>query len=355
MIKYKKWIGKIFRDKNMLMSRQEKIRLDKNERITHFEKKFFKKLLLKISSESVTSYPEVWTLYRSLAKLHKLNTNQFVVTAGIDGAIKNCFELFVSKGDKVIILKPTFGMVDVYCKIARAKKIIINYDQNLNLDINYLLKSINRNISLIIIANPNSPTGTLISQFNMEKIIKKANTHSVPILVDEAYYGFCNKTVLLLLKKYKNLIISRTFSKAYGLAGLRVGYIIASSKIAKLLFNLKPMYEVNSIAILASTIMLKNLKIYRRYISETKKGFKVLTKYLEDNNIYFIKTHANFIYINLGKKINYFYNKLFKAGILTKKGLDIKGYNNYLRITLGPPKQIKIIISKLKDLKKRKK
>ena len=351
MIKHKKWIGKIFRLKNISISRYGKLRLDKNEKIDSFKKNFIKKILSKISSENFTSYPEVWTLYSSLAKFHKLNTNQFVITAGIDGAIKSCFELFVSKGDKVIILKPTFAMVDIYCNIVGAKKIIINYDQKLNLDINYLIRSITRTISLIIIANPNSPTGTLISKFNMEKIIKKANIHNVPVLVDEAYYEFCNLTVLSLLKKYKNLIISRTFSKAYGLAGLRVGYIVSNIRIAKLLFNLKPMYEINSIGVEASIMMLKNLKIHKNYISETKKGLKLLVKYFEDNNISIIKTHANFIYINLGKKINYFYNKLFNAGILTKKGLDVKGYKNYLRITLGPPKQIKFIISKLDKFK----
>ena len=78
---------------------------------------------------------------------------------------------------------------------------------------------------------------------------------------------------------------------------------------------------------------------------------KLLVKYLENNSVSFIKTHANFIYINLEKKINYFYNKLFNAGILTKKGLNVKGYKNYLRITLGPPKQIKFIISKLDKFK----
>ena len=182
--------------------------------------------------------------------------------------------------------------------------------------------------------------------------IKKANVLNVPILVDEAYYGFSNETVLPLLKKYKNLVISRTFSKAYGLAGLRVGYIVSNFRIAKLLFNLKPMYEVNSAGVAACLMMLKNLKIHKNYISETKKGLNLLVKYLDNNNISFIKTHANFIYIDLGKKINYFYNKLFKDGILTKKGLGIKGYNNYLRITLGPPKQIKIVILRLKGLRK---
>jgi len=352
MIKHKKWVGKISRYRNILISRNNKIRLDKNERITNFDKIFFKKFISKITSEKISSYPEVSDLYMVLSNLHKLKTNQFVLTAGVDGAIKNCFELFVSKNDKVITLNPTFAMVDVYCKIFGAKRISIHYDRKLNLNINYLSKSINRNISLIIIANPNSPTGTLISHFNMEKIIKKANINNVPVLVDEAYYDFCNATVLSLLKKYNNLIISRTFSKAYGLAGLRVGYIITNTKLAKLLFNLKSMYEVNSIGVLAGIMMLKNSKIHKHYISETKKGLKILIKFLEDNNIAFLKTYANFIYINIGKKINYFYDKLYKDGILTKKGLEIKGYNSYLRITLGPPRQINTFISKLKNFKK---
>ena len=352
MIKHKKWIGKVSRLQNISASRYGMLCLDKNERITQFEKNLFKKFISKIVSNKINSYPEVSSLYRALKNHHHLKADQFVVTAGVDGAIKSCFELFVSKGDKVITLNPTFAMIDVYCKIACAKKININYDQKLNLNIDYLIRSINQKISLIIIANPNSPTGTLISIPDMEKIIKKANFNNVPVFIDEAYYGFSDTTVLPLLKKYNNLIISRTFSKAYGLAGLRVGYVISNSKIAKLLFNLKPMYEVNSIGILAGIIMLKNSKICNSYITETKKGLKILTQYLNENNINYIKTHANFIYINLGKKINYFFKKLLKKKILTKKGLNIKSYQNYLRVTLGPPKQMKMVISNLREIKK---
>ena len=348
MIKHKKWIGKIYRSQADTKSRETYLSLDKNERIEKFEKNFIKKIFSKINPKKFNSYPEVFSLYKGLSKLHKLNYNQFVITAGADGAIKNCFELFVSKGDKVIVLNPTFAMVDIYCKIANAKKVSINYDKKLNLNINHILQNIDKSISLIVIANPNSPTGTLISIKDIEKIIKKARIFNLPVLIDEAYYGFCNKTVLPLIKKYKNLIISRTFSKAYGLAGLRVGYLIADSKVAKLLFNLKPMYEVNSIAILSSLTALQHPEIRRKYILETQKGLEILIKYLKKKNISYIQTEANFIYINLGKRIQYFYDKFIKNKILTKKGMNIKGYENYLRITLAPPKQIKKIISKLK-------
>ena len=350
MIKHKKWIGEIFRSKPLDFSRYGKICLDKNERVEKLEKIFFKKFISKIRSDQINLYPEVGKLYKILAKFHKLQTNQFVLTSGIDGAIKTCFELFVSKGDRVVVLQPTFAMVDIYCKISKAKKIGIQYDKNLNLDIKKLVKKIDRKTSLVIIANPNSPTGTIIPKLNMVEIIKKAKNLNIPVLVDEAYYEFCKQSALPLLKKYQNLIVARTFSKAYGLAGLRIGYLVANKKIAKILYNLKPMYEINSLGILAARTVLENSKISKNYTHEVKKGLKILVKYLQKNNISFFKTHANFIYVYAGRKLNYLYDKMQKFGILVKKGLEVKGYENYLRITLCPPKQIKIVISKLKNL-----
>ena len=175
------------------------------------------------------------------------------------------------------------------------------------------------------VSNPSQYGVVKINKKNkILKIVEKPKKHLSDLAITGLYF-FDNKVIgysenlkpskrkeieiVDLLKKYKNLIISRTFSKAYGLAGLRVGYIVSNIRIAKLLFNLKPMYEINSIGVEASIMMLKNLKIHKNYISETKKGLKLLVKYFENNNISIIKTHANFIYINLGKKINYFYKK----------------------------------------------
>ncbi len=349
-MKYKKKIEKVYRLKNSSLSRYGNLSLDKNERVSIFEKKFFKSFLNKLSSEKISLYPEVSTLYHSLAKHHKLKEGNFVLTNGIDGAIKSCFDLFVSKNDKVIILKPTFAMVDIYCDLSEAKKIEINYDRKLNLDLEKLIKSIKKDISLIIIANPNSPTGTIISNENIKRIIKKAHISKVPVLIDEAYYEFSNFSVLPLLKKFNNLIIARTFSKAFGLAGLRVGYIVTNYKISKLFFNLKPMYEVNSVGILACNLLLKDYSILKKYIKETKKGEELLIKFLERNKIGYIKTFANFIYINFEKRINYIHTELLKNKIATKKGLNIKGYKNYLRITTGPIKETQKLILKLRKL-----
>ncbi len=348
LIKHKKWVSQNLRLRGEFLSRYKKLRLDKNERISSFEDEFIKKFFKKINSFYLNSYPETKNLYNKLANYHNIKIEQLVITAGSDAAIKNCFDLFVSPKDKVITLNPTFGMIEVYCKLFCARQVKINYNKDLKINIDHFLNKIDDDVSLIIIANPNSPTGTLISSSNMEKIVKKANNYKIPVLVDEAYYGFSKQTALTLLSKFPNIIISRTFSKSYGIAGLRVGYLIAELSLAKLLYSFKPMYEVNSLGILAAEILLDNPNIRKKYISENKKGKELIIKFLKFNSIDFIDSHANFIFIKPNiKKIN-FLKKLNKHKILIGKDISIKGYEKYIRITTGPINKMKIIISLLR-------
>ena len=139
----------------------------------------------------------------------------------------------------------------------RAKQIKINFDNNLTLNFKKLLMSINKNVSMIMFANPNSPTGTILQNHEIIKVLKKAKKNNCYVVIDEAYFGFYNKSALALIKKYSNLIILRTFSKAYGLAGLRSGYIVSNKNNIDQLYKYRPMYEINSIAALASEEILK--------------------------------------------------------------------------------------------------
>jgi len=218
----------------------------------------------------------------------------FVLTAGSDMAIRNCFELLVRSGDKIITIFPTYGMVDVYAKLFEAKQVKIHFNNKLELDINKLIKEINYKTKLIIIANPNSPTGTIIENRQLIEIFKKAKKFNCYVLIDEAYYGFYKNTVLPFLKKFPNLIVSRSFSKAYGLAGCRVGMLIANKITAERLYKFRPMYEINSISVLIVKEMIKNESILKKYIQETNKGKKYLTKVLDRLGFFYFDSHANF-------------------------------------------------------------
>lgn len=343
-------IKNLKRDNLSFFSRKKFIRLDKNEKVDLYGKNIFKKINL--SPFDLSAYPESGAVYKKIAKINKISINNIILTAGSEFGIRMCLEYFChKKNKKIITLNPTFGMVDVYSKLFNINQIQIGYNKDLKLDLKKLEKNINSKISLIIIANPNSPTGTIINKFQIKKILIKARKKNVPVLIDEAYFGFYKSTYLKYIKKFKNLIILRTFSKSYGLAGLRVGYLAANRFLVEELYKFKPMYEINSIACKALIFFLNNPKMSSRYVSDVFKGKFFLESELKKLKMVFLKTYANFLHIKLGKKKKFIENKLKINRILTRKGPGVKGLEDFLRITLGPKKEMKKVLKILKKYK----
>ena len=332
----------ILRDRGPKISRQNFLRLDKNERVSKFDNIFFKNLLRKISHEDLSSYPEVETLYDLLSSKNKLDKNCFVITPGSDGGIRLCFELFVKPKDNIITLNPTFAMVNIYSKIFQANQLKVGYDKNLNLDLKKFFIFLKKNISLIIIANPNSPTGTIIDKKNLIRILSAARRKKVAVLIDEAYFGFSKFTALPLIKRFKNLIIVRTFSKSFGLAGLRAGYLATNKFISKQFFSLKPMYEINSVAILIIKEFIKK-NISNKYCAETISGKKFLIKCFKDLKLRYFDTHANFIHVEIKQNRRQIFQSFKKNKILFKGGPGVKKLEKFIRITTGPKKEMKIV------------
>jgi histidinol-phosphate aminotransferase len=336
MVRYKQWVKNINRLRGETESRHGLIRLDKNERVTAFPLEFFEQLLSGLTSDHLTAYPEPEKLYKRLAQLHKVTQNNLMLTAGSDTGIRHCFDLFVNPGGEVVVLDPTFAMVNIYCQLYGAQKQAIGYDNQLRLNLERMLAVIGPKTELVIIANPNSPTGTLISQEDLRTILLCAASFQVPVLVDEAYYGFCKQTAVPMLEEHDNLIVSRTFSKIYGLAGLRVGYLLAQTELAQLLYRFRPMYEVNAVGIQAALALLDQPQIIDKYLEETQEGRRHLLEFAKEKGLDFQDTQTNFVYIGLGNKKQVVMDELSKFGILVRGGLPIKGFEAYLRISLGP-------------------
>lgn len=346
-MKYKKWVDAVDRVRGGIETRLDKVRLDKNERLAPFSDNFWNDVMLKIKQEHILAYPEVEPLYLKLADFLGVTTENLLITAGSDFAIKVAFELFVNNGDEVIFFDPTFAMVDVYCGLYNVKKIKIAYDPNLNLDINKLMDSINEKVSLIIIANPNSPTGTYINNDTLKIILERAKIISIPVLIDEAYYGFCPYTAMDLLKSHNNLIITRTFSKTAGLAGLRIGYIVADKSLTGLLYKFRPIYEVNSIAVMFASEILDNWGIVDEYIKATNEGKKYLIKELNALSFKTIDTYANFIHVDFGAERDKILKAFAKDRILIRGGLAVKGYERYTRISIGNIDEMKKVVESI--------
>ena len=207
----KPWLNKVNRFEPSLLDRSKFLRLDKNERVIKFEKNFLNFFKKKLNTFFITAYPETTKIKKLISKKIKVNHKKIFISAGSDLSLKACFEVFTKNNDKVIVLNPTFGMVDVYCGLYNLRQIKIDYDKNLELNYKKLFESITKKISLIILANPNSPTGTIIDHQIMLRILKKTKKLNIPLVIDEAYAGFYKRSYIKFINKFNNLIITRTF------------------------------------------------------------------------------------------------------------------------------------------------
>ncbi len=344
-MKFKSHIKKIKRNNYINFSRLNFTRLDKNEKIDSFRKKLISNLKNQISSNLLATYPEVSKLINLISKIFSLSNKNILLTAGIDGALKIIIDGFTKEKDKVVILDPTFAMTKIYCDLANLKVLKVNYDKNLRLNTPKLIQNLKKKPKLVILSNPNSPTGTVIEKNYISEIMRITKKKNIPLVIDEAYYEFHGKSLISYLKKNKNLFILRTFSKAFGIAGVRVGYIVSSQQNIKYLSKFKPMYEVNSIGIEIAKLILQNKTIVKDYVRNTLLSKEKLLNYLRQNNVDYKDTRANFVLIDKKKINKNIFNDCKKRNILISNKTFFK---KFIRVTVGPHTQMGVFFNILK-------
>lgn len=241
-------------------------------------------------------------------------------------------------------------MVDIYATLWKTNKKIITYADDLSIQVYDITSSISDKTSLVILANPNSPTGNSLPSNSIQQIISRAKQFNVPILIDEAYFGFSDTTAEPFLKDYDNLIIARTFSKAFGLAGLRIGYLYSNESLISKMYKFRPMYEVTSVSLLFADYLLENPGIVTEYIKSTRDGLSYLTGVLDRLGLSYIPTDTNFIHVNFGGKKDSAVKIFEKNSLLVRGGLPFKGYENFLRLTIGPKEQMMILENSLNEI-----
>lgn len=317
----------------------KKLWLDKNENTDFYLSNIFKSIVKKIQPHSIFGYPDLNFIYEKLSFIFKVQKKNLLICNGSDGGIRSTFDCFVKKSDKVLIPSPTFAMYDVYAKLFKTNLISFKYslkDGKLIFNIDNFLKIIKKKRPrLICLANPDSPSGTVLKKNEVIKIIKAAKKNNSIVLIDEAYYPFCNITLKNEINKYTNLIIVRSLSKAWALAGLRIGFILSSKKIINYMTSSKPMYEIGS---LQSYVLAK--LIDKKYYLDVKKSVKNLieskNKFInllnKQNNIEYINTHSNFIHVKLGKNRKKIINEIKKFAYIRDDQSKI--LKNYSRITI---------------------
>ena len=352
MIEPKSHLKKIERYREKEDSRLFKYRLDRNERNQPFSGRFMNNIKEKISGELFMVYPEMDGLYEKMSKWLDIDSSKLLLQSSSEQAIKSVFEAFINKGDRVLLHFPGFAMYEVYCRMFDAEIVPQHYDSELNFGWKECLDRINEGIRMAVVENPNGFLGIAPSMDMLRRIADRALKAGAIILVDEAYFHFHEETVIDWIDEYENLIVVRTFSKAFGLAGLRAGYLLSQPQNIKALGKVRPAYELNSVACFLITELLDNLAEVDSYLKDTRNNLKALKKGLNDLGIATSGSKANFVAARLGKKN--IHDRLRQAlrdkhNILIRRPFREEHLKEWVRISTAPPEIQKILLGEVKD------
>lgn len=303
---------------------------------------FNERTMITSASAAITDkpqlYPEYFDLTTKIATYAGVPSNMIMITNGTDQAIDIIFRTFADRDDTVVIPEPTFAMYRQFAQVNGNQIVSPLYKSGtLAYPVEAILEVIDDGVKLIVVCSPNNPTGTLASRPDIERIAKKA-TNAI-VYIDEAYFEFSGETAVNLIDTYPDIIVSRTFSKAFGLAGLRIGYIIAQANYIKELLKVRGPYDVNQLAARAASLALDEQPGTKQYVSEVmRKAKPAVEAFFKQKNIPFYPSSGNFI--------------LFKpadakqtAEILRQNGILVRpqskpGVENTLRLTIGSVNQM---------------
>ena len=295
------------------------------------------------------------TFFRKvLAKKFRLKRDRIILGSGSDQIFELACKLFLSKGDEVIVPEYSFIIYRIYSRMFGAK---VRYakEENFKPSVQSILDQVSRKTKIVFLANPNNPTGTYLDKFEILKLRKKLRS-DILLVIDDAYYEYINdpnySSGIQLFSKSKNVLVTRTFSKIYGLAGLRIGWGYGSKEIIKKLYEIKPPFNVSRPALFAATQAVQDSKWLNKAINHNNFWAEKIYEVLDEIGIATNKTNVNFFLLNfdfVNYSANQVFNKLANSGILVRQ-MDVYNIKNSLRVTIGNSKENKKFISALRKI-----
>lgn len=327
--------------------RSGKLRLDFNENTVGCSPQVTAFLRQKLDAETIAVYPEYKSARAELADHFGVGESELLLTNGTDEAIQILINTYVDAGDEVIILQPSYAMYCFYAELAGADIRRLSYRAGtLAFPFEELLEMISERTRAVLISNPNNPTGTAVTLDIIERIAGRAS--SAAILLDEAYYEFCGVTALPLLARFPNLFVSRTFSKAHGMAALRLGCLFSDQRNLAFVHKAQSPYSVNMLAALAARAAIADPAYLKQYVAEVLAAREILCTGLTNLGIPFHGSAGNFILIQCGDRAAVVKNELGESGILVRdRSHELAGA---VRVTVGTEAQVKIFLGELERI-----
>jgi histidinol-phosphate aminotransferase len=337
-----------------LEGRTEKLRLDFNENPIGCSLKV-RQALARLTSAEICSYPEQETVRRRMSRYFRVRPDELLLANGTDEALHVIVSTFVEPGDAVLLVEPTYAMYRFYSELAGAQIVAPRYTEEMQFPWQQVLSLLQGQPSdsavsqtpprVFFLPNPNSPTGNLLSLPELRRILTAAK--QTMVVIDEAYFEFSGVTVIPWIRRYPNLIVTRTFSKTAGLAGLRLGCIFVNRRLAASMRKSQSPYPVNAAALVAAEAAMRDRAFIARTVREVKAGRKQLETGLARLGIPFFPSGGNFVLAHFGPRARKIVAALGRKGILVRdRSSDFSG-EGYVRITAGTPAQTRRLLREL--------
>ena len=325
---------------------RDTMRLDFNENTLACSPKV-REALGRVSTGDLTRYPERGPVEAVVAAHLGVAAEQLALTNGVDEAIHVLFEAFLEEGDELLLPVPTYTMYEVYVSATDARAVTVLAGDDLRFPFERLVEKITPRTKIIAIANPNSPSGSVATRAQLLEIAARAP--QAVLLVDEAYFHFHGETVMDLVGTVPNLMVARTFSKAYGLAGLRLGALVGPVELMRWVRRVLSPYSVNSLALACLPPALEDGAYLDWYVSEVLAARSEFEAVLDELGVRRWASQANFILVEIGAKHGEFVRLMKAAGVLVRDRSSDPGCDGRVRITIGTREQMRDAADALRE------
>ena len=301
-------------------------------------------------------YPDSDGTYfrKVLAKKFKLKRDRIILGSGSDQIFELVCKLFLNKGDEVVVPEYSFIIYRIYSRMFGAK---VRYakEENFVASVDSIMNCVNKKTKIVFLANPNNPTGTYLNKNDVLNLRKKLRS-DILLVIDDAYFEYIKDpeyaSGIDLFSKSKNVIVTRTFSKIYGLAGLRIGWGYGPKKLIQKLYEIKPPFNVSRPALFAATKAVLDTRWLNKAIQHNNFWAEKIFNLIDEIGIATNRTNVNFFLLNfdsVNQSASSVFNKLANSGILVRQ-MDVYGIKNSLRVTIGNSKENKKFISVLRKI-----
>lgn len=323
------------------------LRLDFNENTERPSSRVLQQLR-EVCGEELTRYPEREPVERLTAQLLGLNPPEVLLTNGVDEAIHLLCQTYLEDGNEALVVVPTFAMYELLAAGTGAQVIPVRAVDDFRFPTESLLSRVSPATRFIAIANPNNPTGAVASASDI-LLVARAASHAA-VLVDEAYFEFCGQTLLPEIRRMPNLFVARTFSKAYGMAGLRAGVLAGPEPQMKMVRKVASPYNVNAVALACLPAALEDRDFVEHYAADVRHGRERLESKFRSLGIRYWPSLANFVLADFGSCAEAFVAEMARRGILVRNRSSDPGCSGCVRITVGTSEQMDRLLATLEEI-----